>query len=162
MQNIKNKPKILILRSNYYTQIAAQLTCGALLEVCNYYLKDTILQDRLKQAIFDIFEILEKGDEYIINFVKDYHLKNRYKISDDKFYYIFDLLSNFATVEVATTDGCLELPQIISRVCNNYDIIAVLGCVIRGQTTHYETVCNETNRAIMDLSISQNNIKIIY
>lgn len=31
-----------------------------------------------------------------------------------------------------------------------------LGCVIRGETTHYDVVCNETSRALMDLSVRHN------
>jgi 6,7-dimethyl-8-ribityllumazine synthase len=52
--------------------------------------------------------------------------------------------------------GVLELPLALSMLWKDETYVAavVLGCVIRGETTHYDTVCNESNRAIMDLAIA--------
>jgi len=56
--------------------------------------------------------------------------------------------------------GVLEIPAALSMVMTAmendgvlYDGFVVLGTVIRGETTHYDTVSNESNRVIMDLIV---------
>ncbi|WP_428928483.1 6,7-dimethyl-8-ribityllumazine synthase [Marinibacterium sp. SX1] len=54
------------------------------------------------------------------------------------------------TAELAEVPGALEIPTAIgmaARLCD-YDAYVALGCVIRGETTHYDTVCNDSSRAI--------------
>ena len=38
----------------------------------------------------------------------------------------------------------------------HFDGYVALGCVIRGETTHYETVCSESARGLMDLAVAEN------
>ena len=51
--------------------------------------------------------------------------------------------------------GALEIPGAISlaAVSKRYDGFVALGCVLRGETTHYEIVANESARGIMDLTM---------
>ena len=61
-----------------------------------------------------------------------------------------------ATHDYVTVPGVLEIPAAVSMAVassTNYDGYIVIGCVIRGETTHYEIVSNESARAIMDLSV---------
>ena len=58
--------------------------------------------------------------------------------------------------------GVLEIPAALSMSLNvqksggkRYDGFIVLGCVIRGETTHYDIVANESARALMDLSVDE-------
>ncbi|MCY3983456.1 MAG: 6,7-dimethyl-8-ribityllumazine synthase [Roseovarius sp.] len=57
--------------------------------------------------------------------------------------------------EVVTVPGALEIPTAISIAERelSYNAYVALGCVIRGETTHYETVCNESSRGIMMLGL---------
>ncbi|MEC9145467.1 MAG: 6,7-dimethyl-8-ribityllumazine synthase [Pseudomonadota bacterium] len=64
-----------------------------------------------------------------------------------------------ATYDRVSVPGALEIPAAIGFAQSGdtlYDGYIALGCVIRGETTHYETVCNESARALMDLSIADN------
>lgn len=62
-----------------------------------------------------------------------------------------------ASHDVVFVPGALEIPVAIAMAVEElpqfYDGFVALGCVIRGQTTHYETVCTESARGLMDVSI---------
>lgn len=63
-------------------------------------------------------------------------------------------------VEVVTVDGALEIPAMIAIALEAglahgrpYHAAIALGCVIRGETGHYDIVAGESARALMDLSV---------
>lgn len=60
-----------------------------------------------------------------------------------------------ATWDVVEMPGALEIPTAIgiSDRRSNFDGYIALGCVIRGETTHYETVCNDSSRALQLLGL---------
>ncbi|PLS22286.1 6,7-dimethyl-8-ribityllumazine synthase [Neptunicoccus cionae] len=60
-----------------------------------------------------------------------------------------------ATYELAEVPGALEIPTAIRLAgrSNEFDGFVALGCVIRGETTHYDTVCNDSSRAISLLGL---------
>jgi 6,7-dimethyl-8-ribityllumazine synthase len=57
--------------------------------------------------------------------------------------------------ELVTVPGALELPGVIALAARSgrFDAFAALGCVLRGETSHYDTVCNESARGLMQLTI---------
>ncbi len=59
------------------------------------------------------------------------------------------------THEVIEVPGALEVPVAIAMAdrMSNYDGYVALGCVIRGETTHYETVCNDSSRGLTLLGL---------
>jgi 6,7-dimethyl-8-ribityllumazine synthase len=60
-----------------------------------------------------------------------------------------------ATAEVIEVPGALEVPTAIALAerMATFDGYVALGCVIRGETTHYDTVCNDSSRAITMLGL---------
>ena len=52
--------------------------------------------------------------------------------------------------------GCFEIPYLIRQNINNYLGFITLGCIIKGETYHFEVIANESSRKIMDLSIEYN------
>ena len=87
--------KILIVSSNYYSEISKSLETGA------------------------INLLNEKGLEY----------------------------------NIVNAPGCFEIPFLIKKNINNYYGFIALGCIIKGETYHFEVIANETSRKIMDLSV---------
>ena len=64
-----------------------------------------------------------------------------------------------ATHETISGPGALEIPAAIAFVAasdQRFDGYVALGCVIRGETSHYDTVCNESARGLMDLALTDN------
>ena len=60
--------------------------------------------------------------------------------------------SDVATDRV-TVPGALEIPGAIRLASGRYDGFVALGCVIRGETHHFEIVANESARGLMDLTV---------
>lgn len=62
-----------------------------------------------------------------------------------------------ATHEVIEVPGALEIPITIAMAAQAgaWEGYVALGCVIRGETTHYETVCNDSSRGLTLLGVQQ-------
>ena len=58
--------------------------------------------------------------------------------------------------EIKKAPGSFEIPFLINKFKNSYDAFLTLGCIIRGETYHFEIISNEVARKIMDLSIEIN------
>ncbi len=60
-----------------------------------------------------------------------------------------------ATVEEAEVAGAFELPAALRMAirAGRYDGYLVFGCVVRGETDHYDHICREAFRGVMDLSV---------
>lgn len=58
-------------------------------------------------------------------------------------------------IDVAWVPGAFEIPLIASKMANSgkYDAIICLGAVIRGNTSHYDYVCNEVSKGVAQVSM---------
>lgn len=80
---------------------------------------------------------------------------------------IAELEAAGATYERITVPGALEIPQVLAQAVSNglipatspgawYSGAIALGCVIRGETSHYDIVCNNANHWLMEVAIRHN------
>ena len=60
-----------------------------------------------------------------------------------------------AVVTDVTVVGALEIPVVVQQLARTHDAVVALGCVIRGETGHYDIVAGESARALMDLSVQR-------
>jgi 6,7-dimethyl-8-ribityllumazine synthase len=58
--------------------------------------------------------------------------------------------------EMLEVPGAFEIPGAIAMAAESgeFDGYVALGCVIRGETSHYDLICSEVARGLMDLSLS--------
>ncbi len=68
---------------------------------------------------------------------------------------IDELKSVNASWEVIEVSGAFELPAAVrfASLSGLFDGYIALGCVIRGETSHYDYVCRESARALSDLAV---------
>ena len=62
-------------------------------------------------------------------------------------------LKNFAKINIVSVPGVFEIPVVISKNLKKYDGFVALGCVIKGQTPHFDFISKSTTDAIMNISV---------
>jgi 6,7-dimethyl-8-ribityllumazine synthase len=82
------------------------------------------------------------------------------EISDHLFNGAAEVLRNAGVgFDRIAVPGALEIPAAISIAYQGanpkFDGYVALGCVIRGETSHYDTVCNESSRGLQILAVTQ-------
>lgn len=64
-----------------------------------------------------------------------------------------DILPKSTSIKIIKVPGVFEIPVTISKNIKKYDAFIALGCVIKGQTPHFDFISQATTDAIMKLSI---------
>ena len=62
-------------------------------------------------------------------------------------------LKNIAKINIISVPGVFEIPVVISKNLKKYDGFVALGCVIKGQTPHFDFISKSTTDAIMNISV---------
>ena len=63
------------------------------------------------------------------------------------------LIPKSSLVKIIRVPGVFEIPVTISKNIKKYDAFLALGCVIKGQTPHFDFISQASTNAIMDLSV---------
>ena len=61
-------------------------------------------------------------------------------------------LNNFS-IKIIRVPGVFEIPVTISKNLKKYDAFLALGCVVKGQTPHFDYISQAATNAIMDMSV---------
>ena len=59
-------------------------------------------------------------------------------------------------ISIINVAGAFEIPTVIRKNINKYDAFVALGCVIKGQTPHFNFICFSVFNAILKISIDFN------
>lgn len=73
--------------------------------------------------------------------------------SENLEFYASLVLNNKAKYKFVSVPGVFEIPVVISKNIKKYDAFLALGCVIKGETPHFDFISQATTQAIMSLSI---------
>ena len=60
---------------------------------------------------------------------------------------------NDFSLKIIRVPGVFEIPITISKNIKKYDAFIALGCVIKGETPHFDFISNASTQAIMNLSV---------
>lgn len=90
-------------------------------------------------------------------------MSNKILIVESRFYpeiadaMLQSALSAAKGAEVLTVPGALEIPPAIAMAAasGRYDGFVALGCVVRGETHHFEVVANESAGGLMNLAVEK-------
>ena len=64
------------------------------------------------------------------------------------------LIPKSSIIKILTVPGVFEIPVTISKNIKKYDAFLALGCVIKGQTPHFDFISQASTNAIMDMSVN--------
>ena len=64
------------------------------------------------------------------------------------------LIPKSNTIKIIKVPGVFEIPVTISKNIKKYDAFLALGCVIKGETPHFDFISQASTNSIMDLSIN--------
>ena len=87
-------------------------------------------------------KILILNSNYYKDISKDLALSAKKKLIENKF-----------LVHMLEVPGAYEIPVAIKRNIKKYDGFVALGCVIKGETPHFDFICSSVFKSILDLSI---------
>ncbi len=90
-------------------------------------------------------KILIINSNYYKNISKNLVLGAKQKLKNTKF-----------KLSILDVPGVYEIPFSIRKNINKFDAFIALGCVIKGQTPHFDLICSSTFSAILNLSIRFN------
>tara|TARA_B100000902_G_scaffold102742_1_gene105114 strand:- start:603 stop:992 length:390 start_codon:yes stop_codon:yes gene_type:complete len=62
-------------------------------------------------------------------------------------------IPKLSLIKIIKVPGVFEIPVTISKNIRKYDAFLALGCVIKGQTPHFDFISSATTHAIMKLSV---------
>ena len=57
--------------------------------------------------------------------------------------------------------GAYELPFMAQSLCKNYDAVILLGCIIKGETPHFEIISQSISDKVLETSLNK-NVPIIF
>ena len=81
-------------------------------------------------------------------------LANYYKdISDGLLKSALKNIPKSCHIKIIKVPGVFEIPVTISKNLKKFDAFLALGCVIKGQTPHFDFISQASTNAIMDLSL---------
>ena len=64
------------------------------------------------------------------------------------------LIPKKSTIKIIRVPGVFEIPVTISKNIKKYDAFLALGCVIKGETPHFDFISQASTNAIMNLSLN--------
>ena len=64
-----------------------------------------------------------------------------------------NLIPKNSKIDIINVPGVFEIPVTISKNSKKYDAFIALGCVIKGQTPHFDFISQASTNAIMSLSV---------
>tara|TARA_B100001996_G_scaffold299984_1_gene240441 strand:+ start:562 stop:954 length:393 start_codon:yes stop_codon:yes gene_type:complete len=75
------------------------------------------------------------------------------KITNTLSFHTSSVLDKKAKYKFILVPGVFEIPVVISKNIKKYDGFIALGCVIKGETPHFDFISSATTNALMNLSI---------
>ena len=84
--------------------------------------------------------------------VADYY----HEVADGLVESALKLIPKSDTIKIIKVPGVFEIPVTISKNIKKYDSFIALGCVIKGETPHFDFICRSTFNAILKLSTDFN------